>query len=172
MRQTAGTPQFPSTTLKRKAVVIGVGNPCRSDDGAGIFVARKLKAENLPLTRIEYNCGDAASLLASWSGSDAVFVVDAVKAGALPGKIYRFNAQDPFMPKVLFNSSTHYFGTAAAVEIAGILNRLPRVLIIYGIEGKCFDAGRGLTPEVEAAAETVAKMLLADIVGATACAAK
>ena len=169
MRQTAGTPEFPSTTPKSEVVIIGVGNQYRTDDGVGIFIAGKLKAENLPQTRIEFNRGEAASLMDCWNGSDTVFLVDAVKSGAFPGQIYRFNAQIPFMPKGFFNSSTHNFGTAAAVELAGILNRLPRLLIIYGIEGKCFEAGRGLTPEVEKAAKTVVKLLRADILSATAC---
>ena len=167
MRPTAKTPGLPSPALKRDVVVIGVGNPCRSDDGVGIFLARQLKAKNLPQTRIELNRGEAASLMDSWNGSDAAFLVDAVRSGAAPGKIYRFNGQIPFSPKGFFNSSTHNFGPATAVELARVLNRLPRALIIYGIEGKCFEPGRGFTPEVEQAAGTVIKMLLADIFKAT-----
>jgi hydrogenase maturation protease len=167
MRPTAKTPGLPSPALKRDVVVIGVGNPCRSDDGVGIFIARQLKAKNLPQTRIELNRGEAASLMDSWNGSDAAFLVDAVRSGAAPGKIYRFNGQIPFSPKGFFNSSTHNFGPATAVELARMLNRLPRALIIYGIEGKCFEPGRGFTPEVEQAAGTVIKMLLADIFKAT-----
>lgn len=167
MRSTAKTPGCPSTALKRNVLIIGVGNPCRSDDGVGIFIARQLKAKNLPQTRIELNSGDAASLMDSWNASDAVFLVDAARSGAAPGKIYRFNGQIPFSPNGFFNSSTHNLGPAAAVELARMLKRLPRSLIIYGIEGKCFEAGRGFTPAVAQAAGTVIKMLLADIFTAT-----
>lgn len=168
MKKTAGRPEFTSTALKREVVIIGVGNQVRNDDGVGIFIASKLKAKNLPQTRIVFNSGEAASLMESWNGSDTVFLVDAVKSFSSPGQIYRFNAQTASIPKAFFNSSTHNFGTAAAVELARILNRLPRFLIIYGIEGKCFEAGWGLTPEVDKAAKTVVRMLLADIFSATA----
>ena len=167
MSQAAGPPEFFSTTPKREVVIIGVGNQCRNDDGVGIFIARKLKAENLPETRIEFNIGEAASLMDSWNSSDTAILVDAVKSGVLPGQIYRFKATIPFIPKGFFNSTTHNFGIAEAVELAWILNRLPRFLIIYGIEGKCFEAGSGLTPEVEKAAETVIRMVLGDIFTAT-----
>jgi hydrogenase maturation protease len=168
MRQTASPPEFPATTPQREVVIIGVGNQCRNDDGVGIFIARKLKAENLPETRIAFNIGEAASLMDSWNISDTAILVDAVKSGAFPGQIYRFKAQIPFIPRGFFNSSTHNFGIAEAVELARILKRLPRFLIIYGIEGKCFEAGSGLTPEVEKAAGTVIRMVLKDIFSATA----
>jgi len=168
MRQTAGTPEFPSTTPKSEVVIIGVGNQYRTDDGVGIFIARKLKAENLPQTRIDFNIGEAASLMDSWNSSDTAILVDTVKSGALPGQIYRFQAQIPFIPKGFFNSTTHNFGIAEAVQLATILNRLPRFLIIYGIEGKCFETGSGLTPAVEKAAQTVIRMVLGDISSATA----
>ena len=172
MRQTAGRPQLPSTTPGGEVVIIGVGNQCRNDDGAGIYIARKLKAENLPQTRIEFNIGDAASLMDSWNSSDTAILVDTVKSGALPGQIYRFQAPSPFIPKGFFHWTTHNFGMAETVELAMILNRLPRFLIIYGIEGKCFETGRGLTPEVERAAQTVIRLVLGDVSGATAYVSK
>ena len=168
MSQPASTPEFSSATPRREIVIIGVGNEYLTDDGVGIFIARKLKAENLPETRIGFNIGEAASLLDSWNSSDTVVLVDAVKSGALPGQIYRFKAQIPLIPKGFINSSTHDFGIAAAVELARVLNRLPRFLIIYGIEGKCFEAGSALTPEVEKAADTVIGMVLGDIFSVTA----
>lgn len=46
---------------------------------------------------------------------------------------------------------------AEAIELARTLKQLPAKLIIYGIEGKHFAFGMGLSPEVEqATAEVVA----------------
>ena len=36
-----------------------------------------------------------------------------------------------------------------AVELARELDRLPRRLVVYGIEGESFEAGEGLSPAVE-----------------------
>ena len=56
-------------------------------------------------------------------------------------------------------SSTHSLGVAGAVELATRLNCLPDVLLIYGIEGRCFDVGAGLSPEVERAAAALVETL-------------
>ena len=67
------------------------------------------------------------------------------------------------MPAGWFRYSTHAFGAAEAIELARVLGRLPRRLIVVGIEGARFDAGVGLSPEVAAAVEDVARRGLDDI---------
>jgi hydrogenase maturation protease len=52
------------------------------------------------------------------------------------------------VPADLFTCSTHGFGVATAVELARALNRLPPRLVLFGIEGKEFGIGRGLSTEV------------------------
>ena len=47
--------------------------------------------------------------------------------------------------------STHALGVAEAIELGRALGRLPRRLLVFGIEGGSFDAGAGLSPEVERA---------------------
>jgi hydrogenase maturation protease len=46
-----------------------------------------------------------------------------------------------------------------AVQLARALGRLPGRLLVIGIEGKRFDSGAGLSPEVERAAERLADEL-------------
>ena len=67
------------------------------------------------------------------------------------------------MTTKFFNFSTHGFGVAEAVELARSLNQLPPQLIIYGIEGKNFADGFGLSPEVEGAAAQVVRRVLLEI---------
>ena len=59
---------------------------------------------------------------------------------------------------MLHRSSSHP-GLAEAVELARALGRLPAALELIGIEGSSFEAGRGLAPQVELAAEQVAGRL-------------
>ena len=47
-------------------------------------------------------------------------------------------------------------GVAEASELARALGRLPARTIVYGIEGSRFDTGSPLSPEVEAATQSVA----------------
>lgn len=141
-------------------LVIGAGNVCRGDDGAGIFVARQLR-ERIPagVTIIEES-GEGAALMAAWTGAASVFVVDAVCSGAQPGAIHRFDAHASVIPRRFFQCSTHAFGVAEAVELARVLSRLPARLVLYGIEGGNFSAGADLSVEVEnAAGDVVARIL-------------
>ena len=144
-------------------VVIGIGNEFRSDDAVGLMTVRKLRSEAPEgLGLIEHN-GEGASLLETWKNCDLVFVVDAVSSGARSGSIHRFFANTERIPEDLFSSSSHAFGLAQAIEMSRVLGQLPQCLIVYGIEGKAFEAGQNLSPDVEAASVEVIKRILDDI---------
>jgi hydrogenase maturation protease len=131
-------------------LVIGVGNRLRRDDGLGLEVAERLAellSENVTMTVVEEEC---YCLLDLWQSADTVYLVDAVR-GPVPGTVHRIDAAAEPLPSELFNTSTHSFGVAGAVELARALRRLPRRLFIYGIAGRDFSAGEGLSPEVRAA---------------------
>ena len=126
--------------------VIGIGNEWRSDDAAGLEVARRLGGIELP--------GEPIGLVDALDGATDVVVVDAVSSGAAPGTLRVFEAGNEPLPVELFgSSSTHALGVAEAIEIARSLGRLPARVRVYGIEGATFDYGRGLSPEVEKAVE-------------------
>ncbi len=143
--------------------VIGVGNPYRGDDGAGIAVARRVAAAAPAGVTVVEATGEGAALMAAWETSASVVVVDAVRSGAAPGTVYRFDAARETLPARFFSYSTHAFSVAEAVELARVLGRLPSRLILYGVEGLRYEPGDGLTPEVERAAAEVAQRVLAEI---------
>ncbi len=58
-----------------------------------------------------------------------------------------------------YQTSTHGFGVAQAIELARALNQLPKHLRIYGIEGRQFEIGAPVSPEVLAAVECLAQKL-------------
>jgi hydrogenase maturation protease len=132
--------------------LIGIGNDWRSDDGAGLEVARRLGGLQLR--------GEPISLLEVLDGTEDVVVVDAVLSGAPPGTLHVFDAGSSPLPVDLFgSSSTHALGVAEAIEIARSLGRLPKQVRVYGIEGASFDYGCGLSPEVEKAVEECTKSI-------------
>jgi hydrogenase maturation protease len=57
-------------------------------------------------------------------------------------------------------------GAAEAIELARTLGRLPRRLVVYGIEGASFHPGAPLTPAVADAVKMAAGMVRAEIVDA------
>jgi hydrogenase maturation protease len=135
-------------------LVIGVGNRYRSDDGAGLEVARRL--QGLDAVDVRESEGEPVALLDVWDDVPAAIIVDAVSSGAVPGTIHRIDASDEPLPAEIGGApSTHAVGLGEAIELGRALGRLPRKLIVYGIEGERFNAGEELSPRVGAAIETL-----------------
>ncbi len=137
-------------------LIIGCGNRQRGDDGAGILVAERLRDLGVSA---ETRSGEAADLIEAWRGADDVIVIDAVVTGAPVGTV---RAWDPGRPpaSVRASASTHGLGVAEAIELAQVLQRLPARLQVYGIEGRRFEPGVEISPEVERAIEDLARRIV------------
>ena len=146
-------------------LVIGVGNAYRCDDAVGLIVAQRLRALVPPGITILEQSGEGAALMEAWQDADHVILVDAASSGESPGTIHRFEAAVAPIPAQFFNYSTHAFSVAEAVEMARQLDKLPPSLIVYGIEGRSFSFGQGLSLEVEQAARTVVDQVLQELSG-------
>jgi hydrogenase maturation protease len=144
-------------------VVLGVGNEYRGDDGAGLAVAERLRAR-VPAGVSVVPCEQEPSrLIDAWEGAAAAIVIDAVRSGAAPGTVHRFDASADALPARFFRSSTHAFGVGEAIELARALGKLPPRVLVYGVEGGSFDAGASLTPPVETGVDEAAAAVLADL---------
>ncbi len=128
--------------------VIGLGNDWRGDDGAGPEAARRLGGQVLS--------GEPVGLVEALDGADEVVLVDALSSGRSRRNRARVRGGREPLPVRLFGApSTHALGLAEAVELARSLGRLPRRVLVYGIEGAGFGYGKGLSPEVERAVARV-----------------
>ncbi len=143
-----------------KPLVIGIGNEYRRDDGAALEVVRRLRPSGV---RCLEESGEGAQLLERWKGADAVVLIDAVRSGAEPGTIHRFDAAAQPLPAAQFRGSTHAFSLAQAIELSRVLGELPRRVVVFGIEGKNFESGAGLSPEVEGALDEVARRVRSEV---------
>jgi hydrogenase maturation protease len=147
--------------------VIGIGNAWRSDDRAGLEVARLLAGTLPEEVEVLEREGEPTSLIEAWEGAAAVWLADAVASGAEPGTVHRHDASEQALPATLFDTSTHHFGLAEAVEIARALGRLPGTAVVYGIEGASFDTGETLSPAVREAAVRVAEAIREEVAECT-----
>lgn len=150
------------------SLVVGVGNPERGDDAAGRIVAQMLRGRDVPRVSVAETEGEGTALLGLWRGYHRVFLVDAVASGASPGTIHRHDVSQGPVPVVpcsatLRAASSHSFGVIEAVELARALGKLPRALVIYGIEGREFSAGSAPCDEVLRACAEVADRLVAEL---------
>ena len=146
-----------------KTLLIGIGNRFRGDDAAGLAIIGRLRSDPIPGAVICESSGEIGELIEMWGTADLVFAIDAVSSGATPGTIHRFEAHRQALPTSAFQTSTHAFSLAEAIELARILGRLPPWLIVYGIEGRNFGYGCNLSEPVSDVLDSVPPRILADI---------
>ncbi len=91
-----------------KTLVIGVSNEYRGDDAAGLLVARRIGALNLPDVQVIENDGECTRLRDGWKEAERVILrvilIDAVQSGAASGTIHRFDANAQNSRPVCFNA--------------------------------------------------------------------
>ncbi|GIH95765.1 hydrogenase maturation protease [Planobispora siamensis] len=146
-----------------RTVVIGIGNDCRGDDAAGLEAVRLLAAAVPAHVTVALSRGDPAGLVETWTGAGLAVVVDAAASGAPPGTVHRYRETPaepgPGLPARSPPTGTHSAGLAEAVGLGRVLGRLPRELVVYGIEGADFAVGAAMTPVVARATQRVAALV-------------
>ena len=141
-------------------LVVGVGNPWRGDDAAGLEVADRIRTQARRVL-VETLEGDASALVHLWAGHDDVALVDAASSGAPSGTLHELRHGDATLQAAALRSSTHAFGIADAVSLAAALGRLPARLKIYAIEGEDFSLGAPLSPAVARTVDSLVERLAA-----------
>ena len=140
-------------------VVIGVGNELRGDDGAGIEVARALRALVDPseVLVLEQH-GEALGLIDQWDGFPAAIIIDAIGAGEPAGALRRIDAsREPVPAELRSSTSTHAVGVGETIELARAVDRLPRTVLVHGVQGASFDTGSPISAAVRAAIAPLAE---------------
>jgi hydrogenase maturation protease len=139
-------------------LIIGCGNRDRGDDGAGILVAERLRELGRAAdTRI----AEPVDLIETWKGADDVIVVDATVTGAPIGSLQMWDGRHQFV-SIRTNTSTHGLRVAEAIELACVLDQLPTRLRVYGIEGRRFELGAKISPEVRLTVEEFVRRIITD----------
>jgi hydrogenase maturation protease len=138
------------------AVIIGVGNPTRTDDGVGLRVARELRGRGVDVIEL---CAGGLRIMEAMQGYDEAVVIDAVESGGIPGAIHRFRESD--LAQTRNSGSTHDGSLALALAVgraAGL--RIPAAVRIWAVEaGDVETFSESLTPEVEAAVAPVTEAI-------------
>lgn len=150
-------------TVAPPITVIGIGNPYRHDDAAGMVVLTALRQrfgtdERVRLVELD---GEPVRLIQAWDGSDSVVIVDAVKSLRPAGTIHRYTADGLTGATAdgVALGGGHLLGLGEAIDLARALGRLPRSLDVLGIEGADFELGEGLSDPVADACILAAQQL-------------
>jgi len=139
-------------------VVIGLGNPVLTDDGAGLQVVRSVARRLHGVRGIEvrelYSGG--IRLMEAMAGFDRAVVVDAILTeGGRPGTVYSPEVNDLFQTRNVY--STHDGSLAVALELGRLAGlRLPSEIRVWAIEARDVSSfSERLTGDVERAVPRV-----------------
>ena len=138
-------------------LVIGIGERARGDDAVGLLVADAVHRDDIRCDVIAIT--SPTQLLDAWEGHDDVVVVDAVRAGGRPGEVSVIEVGHRSLPAHAGAGGSHGFGVAEVVELGRALGRLPRRLVLVGIEAADFTHGAPLTPAVADAVRPAAALI-------------
>ena len=144
-------------------LVVGIGNAVRGDDAVGLLVSRRVRDRGVAGVTVRELGDDGTELLEAWESASVVVIVDATASGSPPGTITCFDAVAGPLPAAPFAASTHALGVARAIELARALGRLPQQLLVLGIEGRNFDLGEPLSPDVAGALDRAATQVLDEL---------
>jgi hydrogenase maturation protease len=148
--------------------VIGCGNPNRSDDGAGVAVARRLmmrvKDLALPDVRV-FDAGTAGmDVMFQARGSRRLVIVDASANGSAPGSIFQVPGGElAAAPQPGLSLHSFRWDNALYAGKKIFRDQFPADVTVYLIEGQSLALGVGLSPAVATAVGRVVDLVMGRI---------
>lgn len=145
-----------------KTLILGVGNILLRDEGVGVYVAQRLMKLSLPPDVAVIECEtELFGVMSLIEKAKKLIVIDAIKAGAHPGTVFKFRDQDICEPsKKLY--SLHQIGLLDTLEILGRMDVKP-ITTIIGIEPKDVEVGMELSSEIEDAMPGIISQVLDEV---------
>jgi hydrogenase maturation protease len=132
-------------------VIIGLGNPLRSDDGIGVRLIAEL--ERLPAVTAVCDLVDAGTegmrVLHEIAGRQRVIIIDAANLGAPPGALRSFRREDVRARAALAHMSCHEANLLAILDLAERVGDCPDNLRIFAIQPHDLSPGLSLSPLLE-----------------------
>lgn len=148
-----------------KPLVIGLGNPLRGDDAAGLEAARIIR-ERAPQAEVVTCEREPSDLIYLWEGASLAVVIDAV-VGVPPGTVHRLEVEEGGGPAPGWppsrTASTHALDLPQIIELGRSLGRMPRRLVVLGIAGQAFEAGAPMSDAARAGVDAAVPAILREL---------
>ena len=147
--------------MSGEALVIGVGNEFRRDDGVGLVVAAAVSERELPGVRVMTAVGDPGSILEAWTGVPVAVAVDAAMGkGGTPGTIRRWTPDEDAATVIV---SSHALGIPQTYALGQALGQIPCKLVVFTVDIDDVGHGIGLTAAVANAVPMVAEAIVSEL---------
>ncbi len=148
--------------------IIGCGNPNRSDDGAGVAVAKLLaehpRVRSSPLVRV-FDAGTGGmDVMFHARGSGALILADASDTGGEPGTIFRVpGAELGSVPEPSFTLHGFRWDHALYAGRRMFRDAFPEEVTVYLIERQTLELGVGLSVPVKAGVARVVDLIVEQV---------
>jgi hydrogenase maturation protease len=125
--------------MKKKTVVLGLGNPLMADEGVGTHIIERLSAKTQEFSDVDFiDAGTGGmNVLHLIEGREKAAIIDCAFMGTTAGTIKRFGLDDVRSVKKLAHYSLHETDIIKIIEIARQLGQCPQEIVIFGIEPEC-----------------------------------
>lgn len=132
--------------MKKKVVVMGVGNYILSDEGIGIHAVRELEKMEWPENVEIYDAGTTGILsFHKFVEADILIAVDAISLREEPGTIKVYDKDDIMLSKVPMKISPHQIGFQETLFQAELHEKSPEIVKLIGIVPESYAAGTELS---------------------------
>ncbi len=137
--------------MKRKTLVLGIGNTLLGDEGAGVYAVRHMQREHADCADVEFLDGGTLSftLAGPIEQADNLIVIDATELCAAPGTLRVFvgDEMDRFLGANR-KASVHEVSLLDLMAVALLSGRLPQRRALIGIQPQFLDWADGPTEAV------------------------
>ena len=145
-----------------KVLILGIGNPLRSDDGIGIHVVEALRKENLR-KGVDIKEGlSGLDILGAIAGYERIIMIDAIRSGGEPGTIHKLSVGDLHAQQTLHTFSTHDVDIPTMLKLGRDLypGKMPEDIVIIAVEAEDIETfSETCTPKVEKAIHEVLHLI-------------
>jgi hydrogenase maturation protease len=153
--------------MSGEALVIGVGNEFRRDDGVGLAVAAAISERELPGVRVMTAIGEPGSILEAWTGVPLAVAVDAaVCKDGTPGTIRRWTPDQDADSVIV---SSHALGFSQTYALGQAVGQIPDKLVVFTVDIDDVGHGVGLTAAVANAVPAVIEAIVSELRSLQSC---
>jgi hydrogenase maturation protease len=145
-------------------LVLGIGNLLLQDEGAGVRAVEEFERRYAIPDGVELLDGGTSGieLLQYIQGKDCLILLDVVKSGNPPGTFIRLDGENVpalFQKKI----SPHQLGLSDLLATAQLIDRMPKRVVLFGIEPKSIETGLEMSEEVGGAIGRLADMVALEL---------
>ena len=149
----------------KNVIIVGVGNRLLGDEGVGLHVIDNLSQIPMPSNVDVVDCGcDLLNLVSYLNEPQKIIIIDTIRAGGKPGKIYRFDYDELQITQAQMQSA-HQIGPVDTLKLLKqVYSALSHCeIIVIGIEPEAMELSNCLSEKVRESIAEVIKLVLAEI---------